>query len=1373
MKKITIILSLFISLALWAETTETPFYFSTLNLKDGLSQLSVFRIFQDSEGFIWFATRNGLNRYDGTTMKVYKHSSDNLHSLSHNHLKAITEDRDGNLWIGAINGVSRLDRRTEKITTYRGDSFEGLEMQSSIWINDLFIDKDDRLWVAGQNGLYIYRPETDRFEHFNPVELSPYTYYVRIMQDTQGNLLFGSGSGLFIYTHDLRFVKRYHREDTEAALTDNFITTIYESEPGCYWVGTRERGLNKVDHSKGEVTQFTTGNSSLGNDHIREIISYNGQLVVGTWDGLVLIDPRTERMERYTNYDDKKGGLNHFSVYSLFVDRSQTLWVGTYSGGVSYYNPLTKRFHRLDPKEGFDVFFGIFGAMDFQEDHTLWIASEGGGLLEYDLRTKRFTNYLLGPQARMMNDNNIIKSVMVEGDKVWCGTQRGTIYTFDTRTKRFTLFHDFQRNISIYKTERTRDGSLWVGTTDNRGFVQFSPDGKRIGNAETDVAIPSVRYFTEIRENVFLVGTHLGGLYLYDKNTGTLTRYNPGLEPPYLFPNEYVSGIQPDKSGKYWVATHGGGLCLFDEKEGLTAHFTVNDGLSDDNICSLLWGTDGNLWMSTGQGISSFDPGTRQFTNYTDRNEIGANEFTMIGGVTLPNGDICFSGSEEVLLFNPEKLIHNKEIPPLAFVSLTVNNEVVRPGEDPPVLSEDLNHIEEIVLKPHQNNFSIGYIALNYLFPYQNRYAYMLEGYDKEWNEVGNRKEAFYTNIKPGRYVFHVKASNNDGVWNEQGRSVAIHILTPLWQTPYAIAFYIIAFLAITYSFYYYLHKKRQLERDLREKQKEQERQEEFHQSKIRMFTNFSHELRTPLTLILSPLEEILQRVELGGNLKNSLQLVYNNAQRLLLLVNQLMDLRKNQAGSLQLRISNDNLYLFIQEIFIAFNQIAVKNRINFRLEAPDSEIDGWFDRSLLEKVMFNLLSNAFKHTQPGESVTLRVKKYNRDDIRTILPPGAPVAPEASDSFVCITVEDTGEGIDATEKQHIFSPFYQGRNERNHNITGTGIGLSLVLSIVKLHKGLIWLEDNLPKGSLFHIVIPTGRAVYEQQQIVSDKHPSRTFTRNEEIKEISDWTPLKQRYLILIAEDNREVREYMKQRLDPYFDVLEADNGVTALEKITETLPDLVISDIMMPQMDGLTLCSTIKQDLRTGHIPVIIITAKSMVIHIKEGFQSGADDYVVKPFNMEVLLYRMRAILEARERLKELYGKKFSLESFGIETTSADDRFMQKFFEVIETNITNPGLNVDLLCRETGMGRASFYRKLKAITDLSPIELIRNKRLEIAARLLTETNLTVSEISYQVGFNSNTYFTTCFREQYSLSPTEYVQMQKGNKERNQEEGGV
>ena len=441
-------------------------------------------------------------------------------------------------------------------------------------------------------------------------------------------------------------------------------------------------------------------------------------------------------------------------------------------------------------------------------------------------------------------------------------------------------------------------------------------------------------------------------------------------------------------------------------------------------------------------------------------------------------------------------------------------------------------------------------------------------------------------------------------------------------------------------------------------------------------------------------------------------------------------------------------------------------------MESDESGIDAWFDRVLLEKVFFNLLSNAFKHTAPDESITIRLQLFSVAGLQEQFPGRISGEVRGTSRYVCLSVEDTGKGIDDSDKFHIFSPFYQGTDESESNTAGTGIGLSLVLSIVKLHKGVVWVEDNKPKGAVFRVLIPVNREVYAHEQFAEDDSSARNPYGGIEVAEdeskvpdnMQEQLPVSgRRYTLLLAEDNPDVRRYICKHLEPYFDVLEAENGVDAFNKIAETLPDLVVSDIMMPKKDGLQLCSEIKQDLRTGHIPVIIITAKSMVMHIKEGFQCGADDYIVKPFNMEVLLCRIRNILASRERLKELYGKKFSLESLGFETTSADDTFMQKLFGVIEQNLSNPGLNVEILCKGVGMGRANFYRKLKAITDLSPVDLIRNKRLEIAARMLLETDMNISEVSANIGFNSHAYFATCFKAMYGMSLTEYVQQNKKN----------
>lgn len=1334
----------------------SPFSFSALKLEDGLSQLSVLKIYQDKKGYMWFATRNGLNRYDGNSFVVYKHSNSDSLSLSNNHVTSLAEDDYGNLWIGTNNGLNRMKLETEQILSYNNKTNDIESPIYRAWISSLYVDKQKRLWIGCNKGLYLYEYDTDSFTKVDMNGILPQDQVMVIEEDHNGNLLIGtSGNGLYICDSHLNFLSHYSNDSTPTSLTDNNISAIHEDANGRLWVGTRLAGLNRIDPKTNTVTHYTEENKGLVNNAVRTINTYNGKLVVGTFNGLSLLDPVDGSCTPYTNFDTRKNGLSHFSVYSSFVDNANTLWIGTYSGGVNYSNPLNSRFTFYDLRNGPELLFGIFGMMSYQPDHTLWIASEGRGLLSLDINTDTFERYLLDSSLNVSNDRHMIKSIFVENDIVWCGTQKGTLYKFDTRKKKFSLFHSFHKEISIYTIERCSDGALWVGTTDNTGITRFLPDGT-IAPADTFFRqLPSIRCFKEIRTGVYLIGMHVGGLAMYNTHTDKLIFYNTRQEGANQLYSDHVTCIVKDNRNRIWIGTFDGGFCLFDEEKGIIERLTTDNGLSDDNINSIIPGNDGKLWLSTGSGISAYNPETQTFINYIGKSEIPVNEFSMKGGIKLPNGRLFFSGSNGLISFDPEQLKKNSFIPPVVLTSFSINNKPILPGKSEVLSNKTLDYVDKIELDYDQNNISIGYAALNYLYPNQNKYAYKLEGYDSKWNDVGHRKEAFYTNLKPGRYLFRVRASNNDGTWNKEGRSLPIYIKTPIWQTWYACLFYFAIIGSICYVIWYYLSMKRKLEHDLDEKQKEQQRQEEFHQSKIRMFTNFSHELRTPLMLILSPLEEVLQRVDMNPALKSTLKLVYGNAQRLLLLVNQLMDLRKNQSGNLQLRISHNDLYLFTQEIYIAFNQIAAKEQITFRLESDKPSIAGWFDRTLLEKVVFNLLSNAFKHTSPGESVTIRLQSLSVSQLQEEYPDRSDEVICASANYACLSVEDTGKGIDDSDKHHIFAPFYQGMGESEQNTTGTGIGLSLVLSIVKLHHGIVWVEDNTPKGAVFHVLIPIDRKVYTPEQITEEVEHVAEIT--EEIQKEQIVTS-GQRYTILLAEDNPEVRQYIKERLEPYFNILEAENGAEAFDKAIELMPDLVISDIMMPKKDGLQLCSEIKQDLRTGHIPVIIITAKSMVMHIKEGFQCGADDYIVKPFNMDVLLYRIRNILAARERLKELYGKKFSLESLGIETVSADDKFMQKFFEVIEQNISNPELNVDLLCKGIGIGRANLYRKLKAITDLSPVDLIRNKRLEIAAKMLIETDMNISEVSVNIGFNSHAYFATCFKALYGMSPTEYVQ---------------
>lgn len=1338
------------------------FYFTNLNLKDGLSQLSVLDICEDAEGFIWLATRNGLNRYDGETFVVYKHDNNDSTTISDSHIRVLLSDTCNNrIWAGTGNGLNYIDLQTNQVTSFLMDDYPAMPGRAVISLSQ---DRNHNIWIGTRNGLCLWKAETGEIIK---TELSPLLEgepIIALYTDSRGYLYIGTNTkGVFRYDENFQLISHVTRT-TYPSISDNSITSIFEDSKHQIWIGTLSAGVNKWDTEKNTITHFSSANSGLNAENIRCFSEQNGKLIIGTFNGLGILDLSTDLITPYNNFDIKKGNLSHYSVYSLYVDKVGTLWVGTYSGGMNYSNPLNSRFTFYHPQtRDSQELLGIYGAMDYDSNGNLWIATEGEGLLQFNPVTKESQNYLIDKSPQGPYNKNIIKSVWVEGERVWCGTNSGTIYQFHIRDKRFTLYYQFEKEStrSIYSLFRDSDGCLWVGTTSQKGLVKLSADKRLIDEfplaTGASFSISSIRSFLKLREGIYLIGTRTRGLFKYDTNQNTLENYNVSKSSPsHKLQNNYITSIKRCSNGDVWIGTFGGGLYLYDENKGFTRYLTTENGLPNNNVYAIEE-YQNTLWVSMDNGICEINTATYQTTLHNCFNGAEILEFTPQGSYTLPDGEVYFSGSNGFLSFTPSRLAPNRNIPPVVLTNLYVNNQLIQASDDSRILHYVVNHTDEIVLRYNQNNFSIAYGALNYIYHEQNQYAYRLIGHDENWNQVGSRKEAFYTNIAPGEYTFQVIASNNDNVWNETGKSLRIKILPPWWKTPLAYITYLVLFLAITFILSYYMHTKRKLEQNLRIKQIERQQLEEFHQTKVRLFTNFSHELRTPLTLIISPLEELLKQVELFPLFKQKLDLIFKNSQRLLLLVNQLMDLQKDQAGRLKLKVSSSDIHAFSSEMVLAFKQIAEKNQVDFQFDGPSHELSAWFDSNLLEKVIFNLLSNAFKFTKVGDTVHLTLKSLTVDELKQNYPAmfldGSTLG--KAENYVLIKVSDTGKGISKKDQMHVFTPFYQAES-KEQTTNGTGIGLSLVQSIVRLHHGMIDMHNNQPKGTVFTVILPNDKEAYsEEERVVLTDTP--VFIE-EDVAQQPSAVPALSNKKVLIVEDNHEIRHYLRMTLEPHYQIIESDNGADAFDLVMKEFPDLVLSDIMMPGTDGLELCAMIKNEMQTCHIPVILVTARTMVMHIKEGYLSGADDYIIKPFHTDVLLVRIHNLLSLRDKLKSTYGKHFSLESMGIDTTtSAEDKFMQKFFSIVEKNLSNPDLRADLICEEMGVSRTNFYRKIKAVTDLSPNDLIKNKRLEMAARMLVEADMNVSEVSMATGFSTLPYFTKSFKAVYEVSPTEYI----------------
>ncbi|WP_309568346.1 hybrid sensor histidine kinase/response regulator transcription factor [Parabacteroides faecis] len=1330
------------------------------DLNEGISQLSVMDIYQDSKGYLWFATKNGLNRFNGKEYVIYRREDGNEHSLSGNSIASVTEDQEGYLWVGTNNGLNRIDLNTDRIKRYNS-GVDGLTQSS---ITKVYSDAAGYLWVGTWGGLYRFNREEDRFERIlldNGLEEISVS---ALFEDSAGRYWIGTrDKGVYLCDNQMNIISHFTRESKNMPLNNNNITSIYEDTQKQIWIGSKY-GVNKINLRENEVLSFTSENSKLSNNTVRCLVEWQGKLLVGTFDGIFALDPESGQIVKVAGYDDINHSLSHYSIYAFCVDHDHTLWVGTFAGGINYLNKFTNRFVLHRPEDELNIRTGIYGAITYESPSNLWIATEGYGLLNYNYQTNTSHYYLIDPSAHFAFNTNIIKSVFYEDGYVWCGTTKGEIYKFNIKTKTFSLYHKYPVEYSIYSIIRDRKGNLWVGGASTEfGLTCFVNDRlvtTFTNNVDEPFYLSNVRCVLEEEDGVLLLGSTADGLLRFDTNKKQLTKYsNEATVESYRIPNNYISAIVRTKSGEIWVSTYGGGIFQFDKTEHVKRVMTARDGLLDNNICSLVESSDRKLWMSTVNGLIMFDPVGGEVRNYHRHNGIDIREFTLHSGIALPDGNLCFAGSNGFVTFQVAAMDKNENIPSVVLEQLSVNNQPIEVGDESGVLDKVLDSMDTIRLLYNENNFSITYQALNYIYSTQNQYAYKLEGYDTDWNYVGGRNSAFYTNLSPGKYVFHVKGSNNDGVWNEQGRSLTIIVQPPLWRTWYAYLFYVIALAVISYAILHYVNIKRNLEAGLKLKQLEKQKQEEFHEAKIRLFTNFSHELRTPLMLIITPFEELVKRVDIPAELHDKLSIIYKNAQKLLLLVNQLMDLHKNQAGSLDLKVSEGDVCEYIKEIYYAFNQIALTNEVKFSLNCTPKTINAWFDKSLLEKVVFNLLSNAFKYTPSGESVTMEVSETSWSGLGTKQTDG--LYKDENANYLVLRVKDSGKGIEEGEVDKIFTPFYQIPETSGINLSGTGIGLSLVYTIVQLHRGVIYVDNTERSGACFVVILPISRSAFSEDQIENIEFDKISEVTNTDDISASLPAPEKvegPKYKILLVEDDKDVRSYLKKSLEAEYTVIEAADGVRAYEKVVQDFPDLVLSDIMMPKRDGLELCTLIKNDIRVGHIPVILMTARSMVVHIKEGFQAGADDYIVKPFNMDVLQTRIRSLLASREQLKKLYGKRFSPEVMGIEVKSADERFSQKLFDVIEQNISNDKLDVELLCTEIGISRANLYRKLKSITELSPMELIRNKRLEMAAKLLKESEMNVSEIALHLGFNSHSYFSNSFKTFYGCTPTEFVQ---------------
>ncbi len=1321
-------------------------HFAHLGVENGLSQLSVLSIFQDSEGYLWFGTRNGANRYDGYSFTVYQNEVNDESTLSDSYIRAFAEDEEGNIWIATSSGVNVIDHRTKAITRLYPRNVNP-DCPGNVVMSFLKL-ADGSLFMSSSR--YLFRCNSDKtIEAINSEDPLPSVIY-SMAQDASGDIYLGTErDGLFIYSSGWTY-KTHYQPEAENGLPLGTILTILPDNSGKVWLGLEDSGICVYDKERSFFQCFNQSNSGLTHNSVRSLIHYDNQYIcAGTFGGIHFIDKVSMLIKPVSKDLSADRGLSHYSIHSLLLDRNQTLWIGTYSAGINYYSP----FANYNAYINCDDYTGITGKGQEANDGNMWFATEGSGLLCYNPATGARTLYPIEKIQQGNYMNNIIKSILIQGDTILCATHYGSVYKFSIRTKTYTLLYDYKLNdiFSLYTDSGNR---LWIPTNSDMGLVLIDK-GKQTNIFEVNGStrtFTGITHLLEIAPRKFLIGSYNDSLYVYNENEKTCSNLSALLtgNNPYVRLGS-ITGLLKDSIGNIWISTTKNGLFRMDPTFENLKHYQKLDGVSRSQVNSLTIDSLQQVWITTGSSIHKLDRNTDQFMEIRISN-IPANEYTWHSGNSLSgSGLVYFPGDKGILGINSSKSVVNPHPPRLHITSLLINNKLEK--------LPDVMH-GKIELTSAENNIIISFAALNYVHPENNLYTFKLEGIDSEWHFPGYRREVFYTNLAPGTYTFRVRASNNDEIWTDRDTTLLLIINPPFYRTWWAYTLYIIITLLIFFLLFRAAHKKQEKKREERYKEMEQKKERELHEERIRMFTNFSHELRTPLTLIMNPLNDLIRHTTFSPDVKKVLQLMKKNTGRMLLLVNNLMDIRKYETGKCTLEKTRFDFCAFVAEVYSSFESMAVNRNIQFQLQNELPEIyTVMFDQQEIEKVFFNLLSNAFKFTPANGMVTIRLMRVNTEEAEAIgLLPEEVMLQLTASNYILIEIADSGIGFDTQDKEKIFESFYSGTEDVHKELSGTGIGLSLSRAIIKQHGGAVWATGSKGHGAHFYIVLP-------DQEIQSDTTSSLSFDIkpteiHRKVNLLVEETERKEKQTLLLADDNEEVLEYLYDQLSKEYQIYQATNGRQVLELLQTVIPDLIISDVMMPEVNGLSLCKQLKSDEAYSHIPFILLTGKSMVSQIEEGLEAGADDYIVKPFHTSLLKTRIRNLLISRKKMQVVPEDVIQLKQLGLDLESKEDGFIKEYIEIIKANISNPEFDIALIYETLGISRANFYRKVKLSTGLSPVDLIKNIRLEASLKLLKETNLNVSEIAQQVGFSSRSYFARMFKATYGISPTDY---QKNN----------
>ena len=1318
------------------------YQFKHLEVSDGLSNNSVNTICKDRDGFMWFGTTTGLNRYDGYTFKIYQHAENDPGSLPDNYITDIVEMPDGRFWVNTGRGYVLFDKEQDCFITDVTGFMKNLE--SGGVPEQVFVDREGNtcLSVAGE-GCYRYKEGGKRL-FFSYVEHSLPEHGVTQIAECSDGLLLIYNTGLLVCLDRATLAIKWQSDEIKkyipAGKTIEF--SLFVDRDNCIWAYSL-MGIWAYDcGTKSWRTDLTAIWSSRPDVIIHAVAQdIEGRIWVGKdYDGIDVLEKETGKVTSLVAHDDNGRSLPHNTIYDLYADRDGIMWVGTYKKGVSYYSESIFKFNMYE--------WGDITCIEQADENRLWLGTNDHGILLWNRSTGKAEPFWRDAEGQLPNP--VVSMLKSKDGKLWVGTFNGGLYCMNG-----SQIRSYKEGVG----NALASNNVWALVEDDKGRIWIASLGGGLqclepvsGTFETYTSSNSallennVTSLCWVDNNTLFFGTANQGVGMMDMRTREIKKIQ-GQSGNVKLSNDAVNHVYKDSRGLVWIATREG-LNVYDTRRHVFLDLSPVAEAKGNFIAAITEDQERNMWVSTSRKVirvtvASDGKGSYLFDSRAYNSEDGLQncDFNQRSIKTLHNGIIAIGGLYGVNVFAPDHIRYNKMLPNVMFTGLSLFDEAVKVGQSyggRVLIEKELNDVENVEFDYKQNIFSVSFASDNYNLPEKTQYMYKLEGFNNDWLTLPlGVHNVTFTNLAPGKYVLRVKAINSDGYVGIKEATLGIVVNPPFWMSWWAYLLYAVGLVIVLFLARYRMLKREREKFHLQQIENEVAKNEEINNMKFRFFTNVSHELRTPLTLIISPLEGMLK--ETTDELQSTrLQLMYRNAQRLLHLVNQLLDFRKGEMSTHQLSLSEGDIISYVHSVCNSFLLMADKKHIQFSFFSGIDTFSMAFDADKVGKIVMNLLSNAFKFTPEGGRVTVMIEHVA----------GTP-------DILEIKIADTGIGISDVDKEHIFERFYQAGHKGVEETTGNGIGLSLVRDFVTLHEGEVKVFDNIGMGSVFVIQFPVKHVETQVQLPEETGMPAGDEEDKEMKEEAREETERKNFPLLLIVDDNEDFRIFMRYSLELQYRVKLAVNGKEAWEMMQEELPDLVISDVMMPQMDGNELCRLIKQDKRTAYIPVILLTARQNTEAKLEGLQTGADDYVTKPFNMTILVLRIRKLIELSRYHRVTQGMIDPAPS-EIVITSLDEKLIEKAIKYVEDNMSRTELSVEELSRELGMSRVHLYKKLLQITGKTPIEFIRVIRLKRAAQLLRESQLHVSEVAFEVGFNNPKYFSRYFKDEFGVLPSVY-----------------